>query len=183
MLLLCVSAALLPGCSTGNAPCGAMTHDECAKVIVRHEAFPGEFSMLKNTVRAEYRRGKTGVWIGSDIFRIETEVDNNKKTNSPAKIPGPSLNCATPAAVEKAKHEILLLLGNVFSDELSRKPGMINYELSQIAFQQEMKGILQQGEVVKQEHIDGRCRIVFQIKMTCLQNLVYAKDVTVRGYK
>lgn len=164
LITLLAPLALAIACATGNTPCGEPAED----IIARHEAFPGELLKQKSTLKTECRQGKNGLWIGTDTFRMEWQ--GAQKTSSP--LPQKEMD----DAVNKARQEIQYLLGFVFMDEIFKKPGTINYEMTHEAFKREMRPILKHGTIIKQDITKGTLRILYQITAPCLRDFVYAKE-------
>lgn len=157
--ILIIALFMAPlACATAQFPCGLATPEECDAFIARHEAYPGELAPQKAFLKAEIRQGKQGLWIGNDTFRMAT---------------GPGKG----GTAAPAQQEMLLLLGSIYVEELSKKAGTINYEMSHEAFKMEMRALLNHGTMVKQGMEKGALRYVFQVTTPCLKSLAYANTV------
>lgn len=160
MTLLLACCALVPGCA--SAPCG----DAYGEIVAHFELEAGELCTTAQTLRVEARGGLTGLWVGGTYFRVVVARNASRAKNA-------SCDPVTDEELAATRAAVMRLFKDIFSDEIGRLPGLVDYPSSLIAFDKEMTGLLKMGTVTTRELGGGRCVSIFQVASKGLRQLVH----------
>lgn len=173
LLVFILIITLHTGCVSPGTPCGDIPESQCKELIARYEITQGELFRPDLKVQFEIRNGEKGIWIGRDIFRVIAEGDIGKNEVISNHAAGLPCRKVTESDIKKAEKKVLHIFNEIHSYELYRREGMINYELSLLAAEKEIKSLIKTGTIITGNNDDGECRILFQVKARCLKNLIY----------
>ncbi len=165
-------------CMSRNTLCPGIPAGTCMETIVRHEIFPGELLDSAKLLHPEIRDGGKGIWIGSDTFRIIIELDDTEKKKGHREKTCTACDKLSGTGIKKAENSVYQIFREIYIPELYNRQGTINYELSLIAFEKEVKGIIKTGSVIEVKQSPGCCRDLFQVRSKCLKKMVYAGNIS-----
>lgn len=175
---LIIISLLFHGCKSRGTQCADMPAESCRELVAMHETVPGELLDSDIPVQIEIRNGEKGIWIGTDTFRVIIEQDLTvKKTGSESLIGTPF--CEIKASIgNKAEQKMINIFREIYRQELTRKKGMINQELSLIAFDKEVQALTKTIIIVQTKQTADTTLTVFQVKLKCLKKQVYAGNIS-----
>lgn len=165
------------GCTSGGKLCPGIDNKSCGEIIAMYEIFPGELMKSDAFLFLEVRDGEKGIWIGDHTFRVIIEQTHKGYKKVPEKNLYISCVKLTGAAIKQTENTVFHIFRGIHMPELYSRQGMINYELSLMAFEKEVKAILKTGTVLKVKNPPDSCRTVFQVKTKCLKSLIYAGNI------